>query len=81
MYGYILLLEHVWIFGTYIGVYLMGVRARKSIIINLIEDLIAMTIMIARVSLQMVRGIIVGMFHLICREALLNMNRWWINDI
>ena len=59
-----------------IVVYLMGIRTRKFILINMIEDLVAIIIMVARVSLQMVRGIIVGMFHLICREALLNMNRW-----
>jgi hypothetical protein len=29
----------------------------------------------------MVRGVIVGMFHFICREAVLNMNRWWSTDI
>jgi hypothetical protein len=56
-------------------VYLMGIRTRKSMIANCIEDLVALVIMVARVSLQMVRGVIVGMFHFICREAVLNMNR------
>lgn len=65
----------------YIVVYLMGVRTRRSVTANMIEDLVAVAIMIARVSLQMVRGVIVGMFHFICREALLNMNRWWSNDL
>jgi hypothetical protein len=30
--------------------------------------------------LQSVRGVIVGMFHFICREALLNMTKWWSVD-
>jgi hypothetical protein len=53
----------------------MGIKTRSSIIANIIEDLIAIIIMIGRVSLQVIRGLIVGMFHFICREALLNMNR------
>lgn len=36
----------------------------------------ALTIMVVRVLLQAIRGVIVGMFHFICREALLNMTRW-----
>jgi hypothetical protein len=63
-------------FGSYIVVYLMGVKTRKSAIANVIEDLIAMTIMVGRVGLQTIRGLIVGMFHFICREAVLNMTRW-----
>jgi hypothetical protein len=81
IYGYILLLEHIWVFGAYMVVYLMGIRTRKSMVANCIEDIVALVIMVARVSLQMVRGVIVGMFHFICREAVLNMNRWWSTDI
>jgi hypothetical protein len=39
------------------------------------EDFVAMLIMIVRVLLQSIRGVIVGMFHFICREALLNMTK------
>jgi hypothetical protein len=80
IYGFILLVEHIWMFGSYIVVYLMGVKTRKSAIANVIEDLIAMTIMVGRVGLQTIRGLIVGMFHFICREAVLNMTRWWFYD-
>lgn len=77
LYGLILLAEHCWAFGTYFFVYLTGTKARKSLSITLIEDIIAVTILLARVLLQAVRGVIVGMFHFICREALLNMTNWW----
>lgn len=77
LYGLILLAEHCWAFGTYFLVYLTGTRARKSLSITLLEDIVAVTILLARVLLQAVRGVIVGMFHFICREALLNMTNWW----
>ena len=77
IYGLILLLEHCWSFGTYLLVYLNGTRGKKSLIVTLIEDLMALSILIARVLLQAVRGVIVGMFHFICREALLNLTHWW----
>jgi len=80
LYGLILLTEHFWTFGTYILVYLMGTRGRKSFILTFIEDVVAIAIMIARVVLQSIRGVIVGMFHFICREALLNMTKWWNNE-
>lgn len=80
LYGLVLLVEHFWTFGTYILVYLLGLRGRSSFIITLIEDIVSIVIMFARVILQAIRGIIVGMFHFICREALLNMTHWWEYD-
>jgi hypothetical protein len=80
LYGLILLIEHFWTFGIYIFVHLMGVRGRRSLVITCIEDATAMCIMFARVILQAIRGVVVGMFHFICREAVLNMTRWWINE-
>ncbi len=71
----LLLFEHVWDFGVYICVYLMGVRGRKSLLLNVLEDLVATIIMVARVILQAIRGLIVGMFHFICREAVLTLSR------
>ena len=79
-YGLLLLLEHLWTFGIYIFVYLVGIRGRKSFILTMIEDFVAMLIMVVRVLLQSIRGVIVGMFHFICREALLNMTKWWSID-
>jgi len=81
IYGLLLLVEHFWTFGAYIFVYLVGIRGRCSLVINMFEDFVAMLIMVVRVLLQSIRGVIVGMFHFICREALLNMTRWWSVDI
>ena len=64
----------------YIFVYLVGVRGRRSFVVNMFEEFVAMLIMVVRVLLQSIRGVIVGMFHFICREALLNMARWWSSD-
>lgn len=55
----------------------MGIRARRSTIITLVEDGIAVIIMFARILLQIIRGVIVGMFHFICREGVVNMGKWW----
>lgn len=79
-YGLILLTEHLWMFGVNMTGYLMGIRGRKNLFATFIEDLIAVIIMVARVVLQSIRGIVVGMFHFICREALLNMSRWWEHE-
>lgn len=56
--------------GTYLFVYVAGAAGRKYSIITAIEDAVALLILIARVLLQAVRGVIVGMFHFICREML-----------
>ncbi len=81
VFGFILLVEHIWELGVYTAVYLMGARGRRSLIVGVLEDLVALTIMFARVGLQVVRGIIVGMFHFVCREALLTLGRWWEVDV
>jgi hypothetical protein len=56
--------------GTYLFVYVAGAAGRKLSVITAIEDAVALFILIARVLLQAVRGVIVGMFHFICREML-----------
>jgi hypothetical protein len=65
-----MLVEHWWAFGTYIFLYITNTKGRRSLIITIFEDLVGMAILIARVLLQAVRGVIVGMFHFICREAI-----------
>lgn len=60
--------------------YLVGTRGRRSFALTLAEDFVALVIMVVRVLLQAIRGVIVGMFHFICREALLNMTRWTAVD-
>ena len=59
----------------YTCVYLTGGRGRKSLFIMVVEDIVAGVIMVARVGLQVVRGVIVGIFHFICREAILTLRR------
>lgn len=80
VYGFILLIEHIWELGVYTCVYLTGVRGRKSLLVNVMEDLVNTVIMFARIGLQAVRGVIVGIFHFICREALLTLRRMWVID-
>lgn len=65
-----MLTEHCWAMGTYLFVYIAGAAGRKYSLITAIEDAAALLILVARVLLQAVRGIIVGMFHFICREML-----------
>ncbi len=79
-YGLIMLLEHWWAFGAYIFLYITNTKGRRSLLITIFEDIISMVILIARVLLQAVRGVIVGMFHFICREAIWNMTSWWTHN-
>jgi hypothetical protein len=51
------------LFGVYFLVYLNGGRGRKFLLVTLVEDLIAFIILLARVTLQVVRGIICGLYH------------------
>jgi len=69
-YGLIMLTEHWWTMGTYFFIYVAGAVGRKSSLVTAIEDITAVAILVARVMLQAVRGVIVGMFHFICREML-----------
>jgi len=63
VYGFFLLFEHLWNFGSYFFVYLNGGRGRRSIFIVIIEDILTFFIVIIRVSLQVVRGLLCGFFH------------------
>jgi hypothetical protein len=49
--------------GSFFIVFLTGSKTRRSVVITFIEDLLALTILFLRVLLQMVRGVIVGLFH------------------
>jgi len=79
-YGLVMLLEHGWSMGTYLFVYVAGAAGRRISLITAIEDAVALLILIARVLLQAVRGVIVGMFHFICREMLWNMSGYWTHN-
>lgn len=63
VYGFFLLFEHLWNFGSYFFIYLNGGRGRRSFIIVIIEDILTFIIIIIRVSLQTVRGLLCGFFH------------------
>jgi hypothetical protein len=80
VYGLLLLLEHFFNFGVYIAVYLVGARGRRNILAGWLEDVASSIIMLSRVMLQAVRGVIVGMFHFIAREASLSASRWRIYE-
>ena len=54
--------------GCHIFVYLTGSRGRRSLFVVVLEDLIAFVILLSRVSLQIVRGIICGLYHDFFRE-------------
>lgn len=68
IYSYFIICEYLWSLGSYFFIYLNGTRGRRSLVFTLIEDLIAFFILIARVSLQMIRGIICGLYHDFFRE-------------
>lgn len=51
-------------------VYIAGAAGRKLSLLTAVEDAAAALILVARVLLQAVRGVIVGMFHFISREML-----------
>lgn len=68
VYGYFIICEYFWNFGSYFFIYLNGTRGRRSLLFTIIEDLVAFFILIARVSLQMIRGLICGLYHDFFRE-------------
>ena len=70
IYGYLILLESIILFGSYFFIYLNGARGRKLLFVTLIEDIISFIILLARVTLQMVRGIICGLYHDFFRELI-----------
>ena len=69
VYGFLLLIEHLWNFGSHFFVYLNGGRGRRSLIITIVEDILTFFIVIIRVSLQVVRGLLCGFFHNFFREV------------
>ena len=68
LFGILIIIESLWLFSSYIFIYLNGSSNRKIFIITLTEDVINLSILIARILLQMVRGIICGLYHDFFRE-------------
>lgn len=69
VYGFLLLIEHLWNFGSHFFIYLNGGRGRRSFLLTVIEDILTFFIVIIRVSLQVVRGLLCGFFHNFFREV------------
>lgn len=61
--GFMIILESLWVFGCHIFIYLTGSRGRRFFFIVIIEDLVAFSILLSRVTLQIVRGIICAFYH------------------
>ena len=68
LYGCFTLIESFWLMGSHFLVYLTGSRGRFSFLITLLEDLISFFILLSRISLQLVRGIVCGLYHGFFRE-------------
>jgi hypothetical protein len=75
-----MLLEHAWTLGSFMVVYVAGAAGRKVSVITIVEDAAAVAILVARVLLQAVRGVIVGMFHFISREMIWSMSKYWTHS-
>ena len=67
-YGYLIICEYLWNFGSFFFIYLNGTRGRRSLIVTILEDVINFFILFARISLQMIRGLICGLYHDFFRE-------------
>jgi hypothetical protein len=68
-YGFLILFESAWLFSTHLLIYLNGARGRRSLVVTLIEDCVALIILTSRITLQMIRGLICGFFHDFFREV------------
>lgn len=80
IYGLLLMLNNIYSLGSFFLIFLTGSKTRRSILLTLFEDLLAVTILFLRILLQMVRGVIVGLFHWICRELMFSLRAWWTHD-
>jgi hypothetical protein len=55
--------NNIYALGSFFIVFLSGSKTRRSILVTFVEDLLALFILFLRVLLQMIRGVIVGLFH------------------
>lgn len=77
-FGIILICELVYFFGSYILLYLNGSKSRKVLIVSFFEDLMNFFILLIRISLQLIRGIICGIYHDLLREANIKIIQWLV---
>ena len=86
-FGMILILELIFMLKSYIFMYLNGSKTKKLILVTFFEDLINFFILNIRILLQLIRGIICGIYHDLLREfnikAIIDLhdsNFDWINS-
>ncbi len=75
-FGIILILELIWMLKSYIFIYLNGSKTKGSISLTFFEDLINFFILIIRIILQLIRGIICGIYHDLLRESNIKIILW-----
>ena len=87
-FGIILILELIWMLKSHIYIYLNGSKTKNIMIATLLEDLINFLILNIRIFLQLIRGIICGIYHDLIREANVKIIIWlnsistdWLNFI
>lgn len=78
-FGIILILELLYLLGSYMFLYLNGANSRKAIIASFFEDLINFFILLVRIFLQFIRGVICGIYHDLLRESNIVIVRWLID--
>lgn len=87
-FGIILILELLWMLKSYIFIYLNGSKTKGTLLVTFFEDLINFFILNIRILLQLIRGIICGIYHDLLRESNIKIILWlhetnfeWINSI
>ena len=87
-FGIILILELIWILKSHILIYLNGSKTKNSLSLTLFEDLINFFILVIRIILQLIRGIICGIYHDLLRESNIKIILWlhetnfeWVKSI
>lgn len=86
-FGMVLILELIFMLKSFTFMYLNGSKTKKIILVTYFEDLINFFILNIRILLQLIRGIICGIYHDLLREYniktiiyLHEINFEWINS-
>ncbi len=71
LFGLIIITESIWLFSSYIFIYLNGSKGRKILLVSLVEDIIGLLILMVRIILQLIRGIICSLYHDFFKEIVI----------
>lgn len=71
LFGLIIITESIWLFSSYIFIYLNGSKGRKIFFVSLLEDIIGLLILMVRITLQLIRGIICSLYHDFFKEIVI----------